>query len=107
MTGRITSTPTNQGVVRRIHFAPPASPALDLNPTAGGALNARIAVLFSSGNFGVWELDAAKQLRMVAPIASSSTTLFWLEEHIALRCLHVGQHGCPAMMILCSKNMIC
>jgi hypothetical protein len=64
-TGHITSTPTGQGIVRRIHFAPPASEALDFNPVAGAGLTARIAVLFANGTFGIWELDTAHHLRTV------------------------------------------
>lgn len=63
--GRMTAVATGQGAVRRMHFAPPASPALPFNRLPGGATEARLAVLFAGGAFGVWELDSRLDLRQV------------------------------------------
>ncbi len=65
-TGRMTAVSTGQGAVRRIHFAPPASPAVPFNPVPGGATVARLAVLFAGGAFGVWEMDQRLDLRVVS-----------------------------------------
>ena len=53
-----------QGAVRRIHIAPPAAAALVGDAIASGSA-ARVCVLFASGAFGVWELDARSELRVV------------------------------------------
>ena len=59
---------TTQGTVRRLHFAAPASQELRQGTVhAAGAVNARIAVLFSSGSLAVWELDSTNELRPVQP----------------------------------------
>ena len=85
--GRMTTVATGHGAVRRIHFAPPPSPELEFNPMARADLVARVSVLFASGLFGVWELDARSDLRPVrtAPPAAQS-----------LRQLQHQQHGARA-----------
>lgn len=63
--GRMMTVATGNGAVRRIHFAPPAPPELAYSGLAGAELQARVAVLFASGAFGVWELDSRSELRQV------------------------------------------
>ncbi len=63
--GRMTTVATGHGAVRRIHFAPPPSPELAFSPVGRADLVARVSVLFASGLFGVWELDARSELRPV------------------------------------------
>lgn len=63
--GRMMTVATGNGAVRRIHFAPPAPPELAFSALAGAELQARVAVLFASGAFGVWELDSRSELRQV------------------------------------------
>ena len=59
---------TMQGTVRRLHFAAPASQELrEGSLHAAGTVNARIAVLFSSGSLAVWELDSSNELKPVQP----------------------------------------
>lgn len=62
-TGKMSSTSTGQGAVRRIHFAPAA--AEQLGVAASPAAAVRVSALFANGTFGVWELDAKKQLQPV------------------------------------------
>ncbi|KAK9863395.1 hypothetical protein WJX84_011255 [Apatococcus fuscideae] len=63
-TGKVTTISTHQGQVRRIHFAPPATDALDYTATnVGSGTSARVSVLFATGTFGVWELDARSELQ--------------------------------------------
>ncbi len=47
------------GAVRRIQLAPPASPHLYSTPDAVLEAHTRLAVLFSNGAFGVWEVESA------------------------------------------------
>ena len=63
--GRMMTTATGSGAVRRIHFAPPAAPDLAFSPLGAVDLTARVAVLFASGVFGIWELDSRSELRQV------------------------------------------
>ena len=58
--------------MRRIHFAPPATEALDFTAAnVGSGTSARVSVLFATGTFGVWELDARSELQPASPPAAS------------------------------------
>jgi hypothetical protein len=60
-----------QGTVRKIHFSAPANQALSQGPNTSPreAVNARLAVLFGGGAFGVWELNGNNELKAVGPSA--------------------------------------
>lgn len=58
--------PGMQGTVRKVMYSEPGSPdLLRLTRQDGRHSNARLAVLFSNGRFGVWELDSKNELRSV------------------------------------------
>ncbi|KAK9867753.1 hypothetical protein WJX84_002654 [Apatococcus fuscideae] len=62
--GKVTTVATHQGQVRRVHFAPPATDALDFTAAnVGPGTSARVCILFATGTFGVWELDARSELQ--------------------------------------------
>ncbi len=75
--GRMTTVATGNGAVRRIHFAPPPSPELAFSPVGRAELVARVSVLFASGLFGVWELDARSELRPVREICRCTAQRGW------------------------------
>ena len=66
-TGRTFTVTTNQGTVRRLQLAPPASQDLqNSSGPAAGTVVARVAALFANGSFGVWELDQRNSLKQVS-----------------------------------------
>ena len=72
----MTTVPTGHGAVRRIHFAPPPSAELPFSPVSRAELIARVSVLFASGLFGVWELDARSELRSVRKQSAGRCQIF-------------------------------
>lgn len=53
-----------QGPVRRLLMTNPGCQALNPKQSLTGC-NARVAVLFSNGHFGVWQLDNRNELKPV------------------------------------------
>eukprot|EP00798_Chlamydomonas_sp_ICE-L_P003897 gene3897-13967_t len=62
-TGKCTSMPSGFGMVRRMQVSPPPHPSLYTTPDGVAPIKARVCVLFSAGNFGVYELDSNGRLR--------------------------------------------